>query len=273
MQILEEENVEARKKGTPTCIYTVENGDMLFEKGLLLDQIYQSLQIEDVSENLNKLNTSHQIIAKSYSRLCSQAITYQEVYEELCNLKVSQDSSLLITLLITGYNPNTNKIEELGTVSINLGCVQAKQNKILCLEAMDLVYPPEGWNNFKFGDFDLDKAYEICRLGVSPKCIDGVAKEIELPTIVIRKIVIEATKIAQQLYNKSQAWGITGEHIAQRVQSHETQLFPIPKTILNFSKYRDLFHKYDRFWLKSNPRFYKFVTPFSEGILSEHITN
>jgi hypothetical protein len=232
-------------------------------KSLIIDPAYlntekiiKSFYVEDVTEDLNKLYVAFNLVAQNYSRFSSSNINFQEIYQELCD-DPYHTLGLSRTLLLNGYNPNTNRVETLGTVRIVLGSFQPKNSTLPPLEAMQLISPLEGWDNFRFENFNANEAVELSRFATTFECNQGISKKIKLSHLVAKSLLTKAINFSIQKYQRKQIWAIMPRYVVKVITTKETQFSPVPYMTLNFQKHANLFQKYDKYWLHSHPWFYK----------------
>lgn len=225
---------------------------------LLNDDVRNSICIEDVTEDKEKLRAALYIVAESYSKLSSKTLDPEEVYKELCN-DGYHSRGLSRTLLATGLNPNTDKIEKLGTVRFVLGSSHIENSNLQPLESMSLITPREGWEYFNFEGFDPMDAVELSRFVIVPNIRKGISKEIGLPIFLCRRFIDETKRISVDLHRKNQIWAIMPWYTVRIVKSGGVKLIPAPLVTLNYQGHSSLFKRYDKYWIHSDPWFYKFI--------------
>lgn len=219
--------------------------------------IIDSFCVEDVTENEQKLQAAFRLVADSYATLSSSKISAKNVYEELCQDRYHQ-CGLARTIILTGIIPGAadDRTELLGTLRIVLGS-SVTSNDLLPLEAMHLVTPKGGWENFDFGNFDPHKAIEYGRLAFNADCKKGLAKELKFHLRVLREITVGAYQLAIKQFAKTQAWGMATQLVAKSVVESGINMIHAPDIELNYQQNKSLFEKYDRYWIKGSPGFYK----------------
>ena len=225
-----------------------------------IDEICRSFSIEDVTDNPRQLQIAFDLVGEGYAQLASRPLDLLQVREELC-ADPYHLHGLARTLLLSGENPNTGTIEPLGTLRIVLGYTHTETLGIPPLEAMGLLTPRGGWRNFTFEGFSVDKVVEGGRTAVSAACRTGLAKELCVPMCVVHALYTEGFRLACHTYAKSQYWGILPSFLVARVESVGFRLIPAPHITLNHDDNAALFAKYDRYWLRSDPGFYKVLVP------------
>jgi len=232
------------------------------EACIALDKICRSFTVEDVTEDPTRLSSAFDLVCEGYMQLTSRPLDLTEVREELCADPYHRHG-LARTLLLTGENPNTGMIEPLGTLRIVLGYSHTAKLGIPPLEAMRLITPRGGWRDFSFEGFHVDEVVEGGRTAVAAACRIGLAKELQVAMGVVRTLYVEGYRLACRNYAKSQYWGILPSHIVSKAESAGFRFIPAPHITLNHEENGALFEKYDRYWLKSAPWFYKVLIPTS----------
>lgn len=224
---------------------------------MISPNIIDSFCVEDVTEHEQKLQAAFRLVANSYAKLSSSKVNTSDVYEELCQDKYHR-CGLARTITLTGIIPGAtnNKTELLGTLRIVLGS-SVPGNHLLPLEAMHLVTPKGGWENFDFGNFDPHKAIEYGRLAFNADCKKGLAKELKFHLHVLREITVGAYQLAIRQFAKTQAWGMATQLVAKSVIESGINMIHAPDIELNYQQNKTLFEKYDRYWIKGSPGFYK----------------
>jgi hypothetical protein len=228
--------------------------------------IGKSFRLEDVTDNPEKLRIAFDIVAQAYSALSTTPIDPRSVLATVCE-DIYHRNGLAHTLLLTGLYPGTSKRNPLGTVRIlpsgNTGM------GVPPLEAMSLMAPKEGWQHFRFLDFDLDQVMEGGRIVVDPVCRTEAAKQLGLTGLALRALTQGGIRIAAQRYGKSQCWGIVPNYMITRMEAAGLQAIPAPQVSCRFEENADLFRTYDRYWLCSNPRFCRIAVLPADDILDE----
>lgn len=224
---------------------------------MISQAIIYSFCLEDVTENEEKLQAAFRLVSDSYAKLSSSRVSANDVYEELCQDPYHR-CGLARTIILTGIIPGASddKTELLGTLRIVLGS-SITSSHLPPLEAMHLVTPKVGWENFDFEDFDPDKSIEYGRLAFNAACKRGLAKELKFHLLVLREITIGAYLLAIKQFAKTQAWGMATLLVAKSVMESGVKMRPAPDIELNYHQNKGLFEKYDRYWLKGSPGFYK----------------
>jgi len=224
------------------------------------DEICRSFLVEDVTDSPAQLGMAFDLVATGYAQLASTPLDPQAIREELCADSYHRHG-LARTLLLTGENPNTGTVEPLGTLRIVLGSAHTTTFGIPPLEAMALLTPEAGWQDFTFAGFDVDQVVEGGRTAVAPACRTGLAKALGVHLCVLRTLYQEGFRRALHIYGKPQYWGILPSYVVTRVEALGITLIPTPRLTLNHQENEELFRKYDRYWLQSNPWFYKVLVP------------
>ena len=117
------------------------------------DEVIQSVTVEDVTDDNEKLDIAFMIAASNYVKFSSRSLTILEVYTELCD-DIYHKKGLTRTLLVTGISPLTGELAPLGTIRVVISPQHNASIDLPPLEAMSLVAPPEGWEFFSSGKFD-----------------------------------------------------------------------------------------------------------------------
>lgn len=224
---------------------------------LLLPKVLDSLCVEDVTKHEEKLHSAFQLVSASYTKFSSRRLSLDEVYAEIC-----QDEyhcrDLARTIILTGLSPSSDyqHIEMLATVRIVLG-TETSTASTLPLEAMRLITPNGGWDNFIFADFNPYKAIEYARLAIRPDCRRGIARAQNFHLYVTQQLITGAYKIATQQFGKSQAWAIMPHFVAKTIEAAGINLIQVPGITLNYQQNQILFEKYDKYWISQTPEYYK----------------
>jgi hypothetical protein len=223
-----------------------------------VDAVIESLSLRDVTTDPNGLSVAFDIAAEGYSALSSATLSPREVREEVCN-DLYHRSGIARTLLLTGLNPQTARIEPLGTVRITLGSDRTEELGLPPLEAMGLMAPDTGWENFHFQGFDVDHVVEGGRIAVARACRTEQAKRAGVVNLLIRALVEGGYRIAASRFGKSQYWGILPHYVVTRFRAAGIGVIPAPGVSLRLLGNAQLFHRYDHYWLRSNPCFCKVI--------------
>jgi len=228
----------------------------------MTNEIIRSFVIEDVTDNPEQLKWAFDLIVQGYLSLSSKPLTPWEVNEDVCNDQYHRNA-IARTLVLTGCHPETGEREPMGTVRVTMGSSQTKRLGVLPLEAMNLMVPGNGWDEFRFEGFDVDQVAEGGRIAVSATCRLGISKEIGLPEIVLRALFDKGFQFAIENYGKSQYWGILPSYVIKRVESLGIRVIPAPNIFYREKENSEMFDKYDRYWRHSNPVFCKVLIPES----------
>jgi hypothetical protein len=146
---------------------------------LTLPEILKSFCLQDVTDDPGNLTAAFDIVVDGYSGLSSRTLDPREVRETLCNDDYHR-LGLARTLLLSGWNPETARVQPLGTLRITLGSSRTEKLGLRPLEAMNLMTFPQGWANFHFEGFEVNQVVEGGRTAVSVGCRTGVGKEMGL---------------------------------------------------------------------------------------------
>jgi hypothetical protein len=218
--------------------------------------LLKTFQVEDVTANEDKLRVAFQIVSNAYSRLSSTNIDINEVYQELC-ADIYHRTGRARTVLLTVDNPDKGQQEALGTLRYIVGSHMQDNSEIPPFEAMELVSPIGGWEQFTFADFNLEKSIEFGRLAISPECRNRTAKIKDLHLPVLRQLLIGSYQLAVERHGISQVWCIMPPHVVRALSKAGIRSIPVPHFELNYHENAALFRKYDRYWLHRTPGFYK----------------
>ncbi|MFN8441620.1 MAG: hypothetical protein U0175_12650 [Caldilineaceae bacterium] len=222
------------------------------------DEIIQSVTVEDVTDDNEKLEIAFMIAASNYIKFSTRSLTIQEVYAELCD-DVYHQKGLARTLLITGMSPLTGEVAPLGSFRVVVSPHQNTNIDMPPLEAMSLVTPLEGWEFFQCGKFDPFKSAEISRFALTPECRSEYSRKINLPAVIASRGFEMAKYISENVYGKTQLWGIMLHPVVNLVVSAGLTLLTTTEVTLNHQRHDELFKKYDRYWLNGNPKLYEFA--------------
>lgn len=206
-----------------------------------------SILVEDVSANGTKLKNAFTIIAKEYSKLSTNVISPKELYDELCD-DIYYSSNRSKTLLATGFNPNTNRVEPLATVRVILPLGLTSQN-VYPLDFMNLVSPREGWKNFQFEGFNPEYAVELSRFAIDSACRIGASKKTGLSILIVKKLIDTAVEMVR-INRYSQIWALMPCYVARLVSAAGFNLMSYSSVVLSYNNYKWLFDKYDKYWIK-----------------------
>jgi len=227
---------------------------------LALPEILKSFRLQDVTDDPGKLSAAFDIVVDGYSGLSSRSLDAREVRETVCNDDYHRQG-LARTLLLSGWNPETARVEPLGTLRLTLGSTDAERLGLRPLEAMNLMTFPQGWANFHFEGFEVNQVVEGGRTAVSIGCRTGAGKEMGLPGFVLRALTVGGFRIATQKYGKSQLWAILPSYMVRRLKAVGIQAIVAPHVVLQLQKQPQVFRDYDRYWLHSDPAFCKVLVP------------
>ncbi len=215
-----------------------------------------NLRLDDVTDNPEGVAAAFDVIAKGYATLSSRNISAKAVRDMLCNDSYHR-CGLARTLLLTG-NLQQGRQEVLGTVRIIPGGGQPTEVGRAPLEAMELMAPEEGWHDFRFQDFDIDRVVEGGRIAISPGGRTPLCKRQGIPRAILRELVEGRFRLANERYRKTQYWGILPEYMVKKIGSVGIGVIPAPRVFCR-AENASLFRAFDRYWLNSNPRFCKVI--------------
>jgi hypothetical protein len=234
--------------------------------------LLETFYIEDVTEDEEKLRVAFQMISNAYSRFSSASIDSNEVYQDLC-ADIYHRTGRARTVLLTGYNPDKGQREALGTVRYIVGSHMQNNSEIPPFEAMELMSPSGGWEQFTFAGFNLGKSIEFGRLSISPECRNRTAEIKDLHLLVMRQLLIGSFQLAAKRYGISQVWCIMPSYVVRALAKAGIRSIPAPNFQINHRENAHLFQKYDRYWIHSTPCFYKLDMDNIErfpGVLDSH---
>jgi hypothetical protein len=214
--------------------------------------------LQDVTDDPAGLSVAFDIVVEGYSALSSMKLDHQQVLKTVC-FDDYHRSGLARTLLLIGDNPENGRVEPLGTFRITLGSADSGELGLPPLEAMRLMTYPEGWENFHFEGFEVNQVVEGGRAAVSPVCRTETGRAIGLASLVLRALVEGAFRIAWHTYGRSQLWGVLPCYMVKRLESFGMRVIPAPRVSPRYQENARLFKEYERYWLHSNPSFYKVV--------------
>jgi hypothetical protein len=221
-------------------------------------EIIKSFRLEDVTDNPEGLRIAFDIVVQAYSTMSTTPLDPRTVHATVCE-DIYHRNGLARTLLLTGLYPEGSKRNPLGTVRIVP--LRHSGGDFPPLEAMSLMAPSEGWQHFRFLDFDLDRVLEGARIVVDPMCWTAAARRVGLTGLALRALTEGGIRIAAQRYGKSQCWGILPNYMITRMEAAGMQVIPAPQVSCRFEENAELFRTYDRYWLYSNPRFCRIIVP------------
>lgn len=222
------------------------------------DEVIQSVTVEDVTDDNEKLEIAFMIAASNYVKFSSRSLTILDVYTELCD-DTYHKKGLARTLLVTGVSPLTGELSPLGTIRVVISPRQKASIDISPLEAMSLVAPLEGWEFFLRGKFDPFKSAEIGRFALTPECRSEYSREINLPLVIARRVFDKSKYISASVYGKTQLWAIMPPPVVKLAISAGLTLLTTSEIILNHQQHGELFKKYDKYWFDANPKLYEFA--------------
>ncbi|MEZ4864205.1 MAG: hypothetical protein R3C14_23030 [Caldilineaceae bacterium] len=216
--------------------------------------VANTLQIRDVTDDKHSLQVAFTMVAENYALLSTRDLTIEETYQELCT-DLFYRKGISRTILATGYHPIRKEISDLATARVIVNF--RSNNDTPALEAMHLVHPPNGWENFDFMGFNPASSAEIGRFVVIPDCRQSKIGATSLVTFLLEQIFWQCVDIAHK-HNKDQIWAIMPKYTVRIVESFGVKCIPIPAMQLNYREHHNLFNKYNRYWLHGNPWFYRF---------------
>src|SRR5262245_5274668 len=231
-------------------------------KGLAIStaETVDSFVIEDVSDDAARLTWAFDLIVQGYLPLSSQTLDPWEVREDVCD-DAYHRHGLARTLVLTGRHPETGEAEPLGTVRVTMGSKATTALGVPPLEAMGLMAPAGGWENFHFQGVEIDHIAEGGRVAVSPTCRIGPSRALGLPGIVLRTLFERGFRFAVEHYGKTQYWGILPSYVIKRVEALGIRVIPAPAMAYRSEEIGHILSKYDRYWLHSNPTFCRVIVP------------
>jgi hypothetical protein len=226
----------------------------------IADAVGRSFIVEDVTDNPERLRWAFDLIVQGYLPLSSKPLTPWEVSDDVCNDQYHR-YGIARTLVLTGCHPETGDREPMGTVRVTMGSMHTYELGFPPLEAMNLMLPSEGWDQFRFEGFDVDQIVEGGRVAVSATCRIGISRDVGLPAIVLRALFEKGLRFAVENHRKSQYWGILPSYVIKRVESLGIRIIQAPKMSYKTNENAEMFEKYDRYWLQSNPVFCRVIVP------------
>jgi len=225
-----------------------------------IEETVDSFVIEDVSDDAARLSWAFDLIVQGYLPLSSQTLDPWQVRDDVCD-DAYHRHGLARTLVLTGRHPETGESEPLGTVRVTMGSAATKALGVPPLEAMGLMAPADGWENFHFEGFEIDQIAEGGRVAVSPTCRIGPSRALGLPAIVLRTLFERGFRFAVEHYGKTQYWGILPSYVIRRVEALGIRVIPAPAMAYRSEENGHILSKYDRYWLHSNPTFCRVIVP------------
>lgn len=231
------------------------------------------MYVEDVTENEKARAAASELVAGAYRRFSSQGLEKDSVLAELCQDEYSRAGTAR-TFALYGLNPNHDQadIEMLGTIRMVLGTEMP--NGMYPLEAMHLVSPLQGWERFTFADFEALKAVEYGRFVISPTCRNGWGRRLSINGLILRKLLIESFDVAVRRFGKLQAWAIMPSYVVNTVLEAGIPVLRAPGIEPEYHANRALFSKYDKYWFRSSPAYYKLCLDFvCDSDWREHAKN
>jgi hypothetical protein len=223
-------------------------------------QLIQSLRLDDVTDDSERLRIAFDLLAQGYVTLSSGNITVEAVREALCD-DLYHRSGRARTLLLTGYLSELRQREVLGTIRIIPSFGLLPGASVPPIEAMELMAPEEGWRNFGFQGFDFNHVVEGGRIAVAPACRTLRNRRLGLPRTILRELAEGAFRIAFQQYGKTQYWAILPDYMVKRLEEVDFTIIPAPQVFCRTKENAQLFQTFDRYWLKSCPRFCRVLVP------------
>jgi hypothetical protein len=227
---------------------------------LALPEILKSFCLQDVTDDPRKLSAAFDIVVDGYSGLSSRRLDPREVRETVCNDDYHR-RGLARTLLLSGWNPETSRVEALGTFRMTLGSTDTERFGLRPLEAMNLMTLPEGWANFRFEGFEVNQVVEGGRTAISMACRTGAGRAMGLPGFVLRALAVGGFRLATQKYGKSQLWAILPTYMISRLKAVGIKVIVAPQVVLQLQRQPQVFRDYDRYWKHSDPSFCKILVP------------
>ncbi|WP_341530166.1 hypothetical protein WKK05_13225 [Nostoc sp. UHCC 0302] len=219
-------------------------------------EVLESFYTEDITDNQDKLHLAFLMVAKGYARLSSQDMNFEHIYQELCQDEY-YTHGLSKILLLSGYNPDTGRVEPLGTVRLVLASEQAQSLRLMPIEAMSLFSPINGWANYNFAGFNIKETAELTRFAVTPFSKNGISKKIQLSSLILNQLTRDAIQIAREKYYRSQTWAILPRYIVKISEALGITVIPCPEVTINYENCAALVNTYNKYWLRSSPGFYK----------------
>jgi hypothetical protein len=234
----------------------------MFEKdATLTHDLAATFAVDDVTDDHHMLQVALRMVATRYARLSSQPVSVQQAQWEITqNVYYTRTSTR--TLVLTGCNPCTEKFEPLATLRVVIGTRAHAQ--CAPLEAMDLLTPDGGWDNFTFADFNVELAIELGRFAIMPHLGQNHQQDVWLNTHITFKLVEAAYHIGVHRYQKSQLWAIMPRYVVRLTEAAGIKTLAAPGITLNREKQAALFKKLDRYWMHSKPGFYRLFLPTQE---------
>ncbi|MBX2886356.1 MAG: hypothetical protein KTR32_40750, partial [Granulosicoccus sp.] len=194
-----------------------------------------------------------------YTRLSSHNLQKEDVYQELMQDSYQQ-GGYARTVLLTGYNPSTAKMEILGTGRAIRGPDHSRNPTLTPLEAIQFVESSKG-GKLCGNEFDLANAFEIGRLAVTPSSAKGLAGKQKLPLLITNYVMRACRDAAVEAFQKEQACAIMAGYVAQSLRKAGIGVERVRGVSLNRDGNMDLFRKYDKYWMRNTPHFYKLTIP------------
>ena len=148
--------------------------------------------------------------------------------------------------------------EPLGTLRITPASADVVKHGLPPLESMELMVPTEGWDGFRFQGFKIEEIVEGGRIALGASCRTPANKERNLPGLVLNRLASAGFQLAVRDFGKTQLWGILPLYMTKRLKVVGIDVIAAPNVLPRQDK-AELFQKYDRYWLKNNPRFCKVI--------------
>ena len=234
---------------------------MISEKPKTIQELIPSLKIRDVTRQVAELKKAYRLVAKVYARFASEPTSVDEVYHELCADEYHEQEQAN-TFVVTQQGTNPSQTDFLATIRLVTGNPDTKNNRLAPLEAMHLMCPVGGWRSLEANGFRPYQSIEFGRLAFAEKVDNMTSSGKQFKYLLCRLLVEGSYFRAANYLGKNQAWAIMPRHVARFVAQSGIPVEEIPDVIPMSDRNRELFEKYDRYWLHSNPRFFRL--PFAE---------
>ncbi|MCA9126735.1 MAG: hypothetical protein KDB22_06610 [Planctomycetales bacterium] len=211
----------------------------------------QETRFQEVTDCPNRLAAAQRIVAESYCDFTDGSETLAGIRRRLAD-DGDQRLTFKRTFSLYGTNPNTHRVEILGTIrtcTLKFGC------ELQGLESFELMHFPGGWSRFDFAGFNPSHVIEFGRLAVSKSIRVGVAHRLKFHQAVVQALFKRAYLCTLAMGSCSEGWAIIPakiRHILGKCDDIECEVAPGAEP--HETRHHELFEQFSGYWYAQNPR-------------------
>lgn len=218
-----------------------------------------SLDVWDVSNNKIMLKKAGELVSTVYARYLNNQFSCDEVSQDLCH----KSDSTIKTLVAAFSNHETYETSIIATCQIHFAQSYNISEKKYPFEFMELMCKKNGWGVLFDQGFIPEKSVEVKRLAVSVKQLPANVNKQQIIKEAMTRLILKTIEIVKST-GRDQYWAIMAKHVIRTIASIGFPYITIDDVSLNSQKYHSFYNKYASYWLRQEPKLYRFFPSFDE---------